>query len=97
MNARSTRRRGLAWRPLPRLLSMPRRRLHHLREEDYQRYVAYYTDILASITPPTRAGILRDGGYAEYAILRSEAVVALSDNLDPAEAAPLLCTAVTCF
>ncbi|EJF61443.1 GroES-like protein [Dichomitus squalens LYAD-421 SS1] len=42
-------------------------------------------------------GTLRDGGYAEYAILRSEAVAALPDDLDPAEAAPLLCAAVTCF
>ena len=42
-------------------------------------------------------GILRDGGYAEYAILRTEAVAALPEDMDPAEAAPLLCAAVTCF
>ncbi|KAM5541041.1 hypothetical protein V8D89_005352 [Ganoderma adspersum] len=42
-------------------------------------------------------GILRDGGYAEYAILRTEAVAVLPEDMDPAEAAPLLCAAVTCF
>lgn len=38
-----------------------------------------------------------DGGYAEYATLRSEAVVSVPDDLDPAEAAPLLCAGVTTF
>ncbi|KAI0671634.1 GroES-like protein [Trametes maxima] len=42
-------------------------------------------------------GVLRDGGYAEYVTLRSEAVVAIPDGLDPAEAAPLLCAGITTF
>ncbi|KII93729.1 hypothetical protein PLICRDRAFT_49750 [Plicaturopsis crispa FD-325 SS-3] len=42
-------------------------------------------------------GITMDGGYAEYATLRSEAVVSVPDDLDPAEAAPLLCAGVTTF
>ncbi|KAI0368656.1 GroES-like protein [Pilatotrama ljubarskyi] len=42
-------------------------------------------------------GVSKDGGYAEYATLRSEAVVAVPDGLDPAEAAPLLCAGVTTF
>jgi D-arabinose 1-dehydrogenase-like Zn-dependent alcohol dehydrogenase len=42
-------------------------------------------------------GIFSDGGYAEYATLRSEAVAALPSDVDPAEAAPLLCAGVTTF
>ena len=42
-------------------------------------------------------GITRHGGYAEYATLRSEAVVALPDDMDPAETAPLMCAGVTTF
>ncbi|KAI0749400.1 GroES-like protein [Daedaleopsis nitida] len=42
-------------------------------------------------------GIFRDGGYAEYATLRSEAVVSVPAELDPAQAAPLLCAGITCF
>jgi len=42
-------------------------------------------------------GVFRDGGYAEYATLRSEAVAAVPEGLDPAEAAPLLCAGVTVF
>ncbi|CAL1710920.1 unnamed protein product [Somion occarium] len=42
-------------------------------------------------------GIHRDGGYAEYATLRSEAVVNVPTDIDPAEAAPLLCAGVTVF
>ncbi|OSD06477.1 GroES-like protein [Trametes coccinea BRFM310] len=42
-------------------------------------------------------GILRDGGYAEYVTLRSEAVVAVPDGLEPTEAAPLLCAGITTF
>ncbi|KAI0359967.1 GroES-like protein [Trametes cingulata] len=42
-------------------------------------------------------GVSKDGGYAEYATLRREAVVAVPDSLDPAEAAPLLCAGVTTF
>jgi D-arabinose 1-dehydrogenase-like Zn-dependent alcohol dehydrogenase len=38
-----------------------------------------------------------DGGYAEYVLLREEAVVRVPSDLDPAEAAPLLCAGVTVF
>ncbi|TFK81304.1 GroES-like protein [Polyporus arcularius HHB13444] len=42
-------------------------------------------------------GILRDGGYGEYCTLRSEAVVSVPEDMDPAATAPLLCAGVTCF
>lgn len=42
-------------------------------------------------------GVNRDGGYAEYVLLRAEAVVRVPKELDPAEAAPLLCAGVTVF
>lgn len=42
-------------------------------------------------------GILTDGGYAEYATVRSQAVAAMPKDLDPAEVAPLLCAGVTTF
>ncbi|KAI1119024.1 alcohol dehydrogenase [Nemania sp. NC0429] len=42
-------------------------------------------------------GIHFDGGYAEYVLLREEAVVRVPKDLDPAEAAPLLCAGVTTF
>ncbi|KZS95704.1 GroES-like protein [Sistotremastrum niveocremeum HHB9708] len=42
-------------------------------------------------------GILTDGGYAEYVYLRTEAIAAVPKELDPAEAAPLLCAGVTTF
>ncbi|KAH9930175.1 GroES-like protein [Amylocystis lapponica] len=42
-------------------------------------------------------GIKRDGGYAEYVTLRSEAVASVPEDMDPAEAAPLLCAGVTTF
>ncbi|OSD08068.1 GroES-like protein [Trametes coccinea BRFM310] len=42
-------------------------------------------------------GAIRDGGYAEYVTLRSEAVVAVPRDIDPAEAAPLLCAGITTF
>ncbi|CAL1710807.1 unnamed protein product [Somion occarium] len=42
-------------------------------------------------------GISRDGGYAEYATLRSEALLPIPDDLNVAEAAPLLCAGVTTF
>jgi hypothetical protein len=38
-----------------------------------------------------------DGGYAEFVTLRSEAVVSVPTDLDPAEVAPLLCAGVTTF
>ncbi|OCH95687.1 GroES-like protein [Obba rivulosa] len=42
-------------------------------------------------------GIYRDGGYAEYVTLRSEACAKIPEDMDPAEAAPLLCAGVTTF
>ncbi|EJF63732.1 GroES-like protein [Dichomitus squalens] len=38
-----------------------------------------------------------DGGYAEYVTLRSEAVVKVPEDMDPAEAAPLLCAGISTF
>ncbi|KAI0070919.1 GroES-like protein [Panus rudis PR-1116 ss-1] len=38
-----------------------------------------------------------DGGYAEYSTLRSEALVPVPTDMDPAEAAPFLCAGVTVF
>ncbi|KAK5989997.1 Alcohol dehydrogenase patD [Cladobotryum mycophilum] len=42
-------------------------------------------------------GLSHDGGWAEYVLLRAEAVVRVPDGIDPAEAAPLLCAGVTVF
>ncbi|KAI1491307.1 alcohol dehydrogenase [Biscogniauxia mediterranea] len=42
-------------------------------------------------------GVSFDGGYAEYALLREEAVVRVPRESDPAEVAPLLCAGVTVF
>jgi len=42
-------------------------------------------------------GVTRDGGYAEYVTLRSEAVVRIPKEADPAAFAPLLCAGVTVF
>ncbi|KAM0228717.1 hypothetical protein ACHAP5_011868 [Fusarium lateritium] len=42
-------------------------------------------------------GVTRNGGYAEFCLLREEAVVQVPVDLDPTEAAPLLCAGVTVF
>ncbi|KAI9859830.1 MAG: hypothetical protein M1824_003610 [Vezdaea acicularis] len=42
-------------------------------------------------------GVTRDGGYSEYVLLRTEAVVRVPKELDPAATAPLLCAGVTVF
>ncbi|KAI1128758.1 alcohol dehydrogenase [Nemania abortiva] len=42
-------------------------------------------------------GVSFNGGYAEYVLLREEAVVRVPKELDPAQAAPLLCAGVTTF
>ncbi|MFB6178500.1 MAG: alcohol dehydrogenase [Halorientalis sp.] len=42
-------------------------------------------------------GITYDGGYAEYATVPAEAVAAVPDDLDAADAAPLLCAGVTTY
>ncbi|RFU27673.1 hypothetical protein B7463_g8669, partial [Scytalidium lignicola] len=42
-------------------------------------------------------GVTRDGGYAEYVTLRSEAVVRVPTDVDPAAYAPILCAGITVF
>ena len=42
-------------------------------------------------------GVTQNGGYAEYVLLRSEAVVRVPSDVDPVQAAPLLCAGVTVF
>ena len=42
-------------------------------------------------------GFTQDGGFAEYVLLRHEAVVRIPKEADPAEVAPLLCAGVTVF
>ncbi|KAK3111467.1 hypothetical protein LTR53_013254 [Teratosphaeriaceae sp. CCFEE 6253] len=42
-------------------------------------------------------GVFRDGGYGEYATLRTEAAVRIPEDADPATIAPLLCAGVTVF
>ncbi|KAH7305829.1 alcohol dehydrogenase GroES-like domain-containing protein [Stachybotrys elegans] len=42
-------------------------------------------------------GVSRDGGFAEYVILRAEAVARVPKEMDVAEVAPLLCAGVTVF
>jgi D-arabinose 1-dehydrogenase-like Zn-dependent alcohol dehydrogenase len=48
-------------------------------------------------TNKTVNGVFRNGGYAEYATLRTEAAVRIPKELDPAETAPMLCAGVTVF
>jgi D-arabinose 1-dehydrogenase-like Zn-dependent alcohol dehydrogenase len=43
------------------------------------------------------SGISFDGGYAEYMIAPIEALAAMPDSLDAAEAAPLMCAGITTF
>lgn len=42
-------------------------------------------------------GLSHDGGYAEYALVRQEAVVRLPEGLDAASIGPLLCAGVTTY
>lgn len=42
-------------------------------------------------------GVSRDGGMAEYAILRSEALASLPTDVEPAIVAPLLCAGMAVF
>ncbi len=42
-------------------------------------------------------GISYDGGYAEYMTAPIEALAAMPENLDPVEAAPLLCAGITTY
>ncbi|KAN0039839.1 hypothetical protein ACTA71_007076 [Dictyostelium dimigraforme] len=43
------------------------------------------------------SGIDFDGGYAEYMVVPSDAVVIIPDGMNPEETAPLLCAGVTVF
>ena len=43
------------------------------------------------------AGISYDGGYQEYMVAPVDAVAAMPESLDAAEAAPLLCAGITTF
>jgi len=42
-------------------------------------------------------GVTRDGAYAEYVALRTEAMVKIPREVDPAQYAPILCAGVTVF
>ncbi|KAJ0107292.1 alcohol dehydrogenase [Diaporthe amygdali] len=42
-------------------------------------------------------GETKSGGYAEYAILRSEATASIPEHIDAAKYAPILCAGMTCF
>lgn len=42
-------------------------------------------------------GVTRDGGYGEYAAIRTESAVRIPKDADPAKVAPLLCAGVTVF
>ncbi|MEV0831128.1 alcohol dehydrogenase catalytic domain-containing protein [Nonomuraea rubra] len=42
-------------------------------------------------------GIVMDGGYAEYAVLKADFVTPLPGGLDPVAAAPLMCAGLTAF
>ena len=56
------------------------------------------TNLSRAITVLTLdAGILTDGGFAEYATLRREAICSVPTDLKPSEVAPLFCAGVTVF
>jgi propanol-preferring alcohol dehydrogenase len=42
-------------------------------------------------------GVSHDGGYAEYTVVPAESLARIPDDLDAADAAPLLCAGVTTF
>jgi D-arabinose 1-dehydrogenase-like Zn-dependent alcohol dehydrogenase len=42
-------------------------------------------------------GVTKDGGYSEYVLLRTEAVVKVPTDVDPVEYAPILCAGITVF
>jgi D-arabinose 1-dehydrogenase-like Zn-dependent alcohol dehydrogenase len=42
-------------------------------------------------------GVTMDGGYAEYVLLRTEAVVRVPTDVDPVQYAPILCAGITVF
>lgn len=42
-------------------------------------------------------GVMRDGGYAQYVLLNTEAVVKIPSDADPVQFAAQLCAGVTVF
>ena len=54
-------------------------------------------DFFACQTSTLVTGITSDGGYAEYMIAPADAVAALPAELNPIEAAPLMCAGITMF
>jgi D-arabinose 1-dehydrogenase-like Zn-dependent alcohol dehydrogenase len=54
-------------------------------------------DFFACQTSMLVTGITSDGGYAEYMIAPSDSVAALPTELNPIEAAPLMCAGITMF
>ena len=54
-------------------------------------------DFFACLTSTNITGVTYDGGYAEYLIAPTDAVAAIPAELDPPEAAPLMCAGVTTF
>jgi D-arabinose 1-dehydrogenase-like Zn-dependent alcohol dehydrogenase len=42
-------------------------------------------------------GVTRDGGYADYVVVRASALAAIPDDLADEDAAPLLCAGITTF
>jgi D-arabinose 1-dehydrogenase-like Zn-dependent alcohol dehydrogenase len=54
-------------------------------------------DFFACETATRITGITSDGGYADYAIARAEAVALVPDGLSPVDAAPLMCAGLTTF
>jgi D-arabinose 1-dehydrogenase-like Zn-dependent alcohol dehydrogenase len=54
-------------------------------------------DFFACQTSSLVTGVTSDGGYAEYMIAPTDAVAALPAELNPIEAAPLMCAGITMF
>ena len=54
-------------------------------------------DFFACQTETLVTGITSDGGYADYVVVRAEAVAAVPEGLSPVDGAPLMCAGVTTF
>jgi D-arabinose 1-dehydrogenase-like Zn-dependent alcohol dehydrogenase len=54
-------------------------------------------NFFACLTATYITGITSDGGYADYAIARAEALARVPDELSAVEAAPLMCAGITTF
>ncbi|KAL0933640.1 alcohol dehydrogenase-like domain-containing protein [Colletotrichum truncatum] len=55
----------------------------------------YYAGLFQLCWNGTANGVSQDGGYGEYVVLRSEAVVRIPKDIDPALVAPLLYAGIT--